>query len=57
MTIKERITYARQYLAIGNVYAYRRIMASNLRGSLSARATNAFKRAMQEDRMLWSITT
>ena len=52
MTIKDRITYARQYLAMGNVYAYRRVMASNLRGSLSVRATNAFKRAMQEDRML-----
>ena len=49
MTNNQMIKQARQQLNANNKEAYKRIMQSNLRSSLSTRTTNAFIKALKED--------
>ena len=43
------IKQARQQLNTNNKEAYKRVMQSNLRSSMSSRSTNAFIKAIKED--------
>jgi uncharacterized protein YehS (DUF1456 family) len=49
MTNNQMIKQARQQLNANNKEAYKRVMQSNLRSSLSTRTTNAFIKALKED--------
>lgn len=50
MTITRSIEMARTHLAAGNVGAYARLMSSNIRSAMSARAAKAFREAIAADR-------
>jgi|TARA_R110000796_G_scaffold35605_1_gene91343 hypothetical protein len=49
MTNNQMIKLSRQHLNANNKEAYKRIMQSNLRSSMSTRSTNAFIKALKED--------
>ena len=49
MTNNQMIKLSRQHLSANNKEAYKRIMQSNLRSSMSSRSTNAFIKAIKED--------
>tara|TARA_R110000764_G_scaffold131596_1_gene219388 strand:- start:695 stop:907 length:213 start_codon:yes stop_codon:yes gene_type:complete len=49
MTNNQMIKLSRQHLNANNKEAYKRIMQSNLRSSMSSRSTNAFIKAIKED--------
>tara|TARA_R110000737_G_scaffold166184_2_gene193407 strand:- start:1176 stop:1418 length:243 start_codon:yes stop_codon:yes gene_type:complete len=49
MTNNQMIKQARQQLNTNNKEAYKRVMQSNLRSSMSSRSTNAFIKAIKED--------
>ena len=49
MTNNQMIKLSRQHVNANNKEAYKRIMQSNLRSSMSSRSTNAFIKALKED--------
>ena len=49
MTNAKLIAFARTHLDNGNLFAYKRLMRSNIQSAMSERSRKAFQDAMQED--------
>lgn len=49
MNNKKLIAFARTHLDNGNLFAYKRLMRSNIQSAMSERSKKAFQDAMAED--------
>lgn len=49
MTNAKLIAFARTHLDNGNLFAYKRLMRSNIQSAMSERSRKAFQDAMAED--------